>query len=176
MGRIFIQHMGGTRLFSCASCETVLTNRDELISTRYIHASDQTNIYNCTKLNMPTFAPDMPNLYVHSRKYMVHFIRCLVRCCFQHLVVERCKMRGVMLCLVRCWSQRPVVERCYGLSARSRNESISACWPVRPAARGPALEIQMVAAIIPRQMTAAAAAFVHYSTVALAALTCFVRY
>ena len=39
MGRIFIQHMGGTRLFSCASCETVLTNRDELISTRYIHAS-----------------------------------------------------------------------------------------------------------------------------------------
>ena len=38
MGRIFIQHMGGTRLFSCASCETVLTNRDELISTRYIHA------------------------------------------------------------------------------------------------------------------------------------------
>ena len=37
MGRIFIQHMGGTRLFSCASCETVLTNRDELISTRYIH-------------------------------------------------------------------------------------------------------------------------------------------
>ena len=35
MGRIFIQHMGGTRLFSCASCETVLTNRDELISTRW---------------------------------------------------------------------------------------------------------------------------------------------
>ena len=38
MGRIFIQHMGGNRLFSCASCETVLTNRDELISTRYIYA------------------------------------------------------------------------------------------------------------------------------------------
>ena len=41
MGRIFIQHMGGTRLFSCASCETVLTNRDELISTRYLHAFKQ---------------------------------------------------------------------------------------------------------------------------------------
>ena len=91
-------------------------------------------------------------------------------------LVEKCKMKYVMLCLVRCWFQRPVVERCYGLSARSRNESISACWPVRPAARGPALEIQMAAAIIPRQMTAAAAAFVHYSTVAPAALTCFVRY
>ena len=38
MGRIFIQHMGGNRLFSCASCETVLTNRDELISTRYTYA------------------------------------------------------------------------------------------------------------------------------------------
>ena len=64
-------------------------------------------------------------------------------------------MLDEMLCLVRCCFQRPVVERCYGLSARSRNESISACWPVGPGARGPALEIQMAAAIIPSQMTAA---------------------
>ena len=41
----------------------------------------------------------------------------------------------------------PAVERCYGLSARSRNESISACWPVRQAARGHTLEIQMPAGL-----------------------------
>jgi hypothetical protein len=35
MGRIFLEHIGGVRLFSCAHCDTVLTNRSELISTRY---------------------------------------------------------------------------------------------------------------------------------------------
>ena len=35
MGRIFLRHIGGTRLFSCASCDTPLTNRAELISTRF---------------------------------------------------------------------------------------------------------------------------------------------
>ena len=55
----------------------------------------------------------------------------------------------------------PAVERCYGLSARSRNESISACWPVRLAARGQALEIQM-----PADYSEADDSSVHYSTVA----------
>lgn len=35
MGRIFLEHLGGTRLFSCANCDTVLTNRSELMSTRF---------------------------------------------------------------------------------------------------------------------------------------------
>jgi hypothetical protein len=35
MGRIFLEHIGGVRLFSCAHCDTVLTNRSELISTTY---------------------------------------------------------------------------------------------------------------------------------------------
>jgi hypothetical protein len=33
---IFLEHIGGVRLFSCAHCDTVLTNRSELISTRYL--------------------------------------------------------------------------------------------------------------------------------------------
>ena len=33
MGRIFLAHPGGTRLFSCANCDTALTNRSELTST-----------------------------------------------------------------------------------------------------------------------------------------------
>ena len=27
MGRIFLEHIGGSRLFTCASCDTVLTNK-----------------------------------------------------------------------------------------------------------------------------------------------------
>uniref|UniRef100_A0A8I6A9M4 Protein yippee-like n=1 Tax=Rattus norvegicus TaxID=10116 RepID=A0A8I6A9M4_RAT len=35
MGRIFLYHVGGTHLFSCANCDTILTNRSELISTQF---------------------------------------------------------------------------------------------------------------------------------------------
>ena len=35
MGRIYLEHFGGQRLFSCGRCETFLTNREELISTRF---------------------------------------------------------------------------------------------------------------------------------------------
>ncbi|GJQ77459.1 hypothetical protein Trydic_g20855 [Trypoxylus dichotomus] len=41
MGRIFLEHMGGSRLFSCARCDTNLTNRAELISTRFTGATDR---------------------------------------------------------------------------------------------------------------------------------------
>ena len=46
MGRIFIEHIGGTRLFSCASCDTVLTNRGELISTRFTGATGRAFLFN----------------------------------------------------------------------------------------------------------------------------------
>uniref|UniRef100_A0AAZ3P8X8 HTH psq-type domain-containing protein n=1 Tax=Oncorhynchus tshawytscha TaxID=74940 RepID=A0AAZ3P8X8_ONCTS len=35
MGRIFLDHIGGTCLFSCTTCDTILTNRSELISTSF---------------------------------------------------------------------------------------------------------------------------------------------
>lgn len=34
MGRLFIEHLGGERVFVC-QCQTPLTNRDELLSTRF---------------------------------------------------------------------------------------------------------------------------------------------
>ncbi|CAG2161481.1 unnamed protein product [Oppiella nova] len=46
MGRIFLEHMGGVRLFSCASCDTVLTNRHELISTRFTGATGRAFLFN----------------------------------------------------------------------------------------------------------------------------------
>ena len=35
MGRIYLEHFGGLRLFSCGNCDAFLTNRDELVSTRF---------------------------------------------------------------------------------------------------------------------------------------------
>ena len=32
MGRIFLHHPGGARLYSCANCDTALTNRSQLTS------------------------------------------------------------------------------------------------------------------------------------------------
>lgn len=46
MGRIFLMHLGGSRIFSCASCDTPLTNRSELISTRFTGATGRAFLFN----------------------------------------------------------------------------------------------------------------------------------
>ncbi|BET01537.1 unnamed protein product [Nesidiocoris tenuis] len=46
MGRIFLEHLGGARLFSCASCDANLTNRGELISTRFTGATGRAFLFN----------------------------------------------------------------------------------------------------------------------------------
>ena len=46
MGRIFLEHVGGLRLFSCANCDTILTNRNELISTRFTGATGRAFLFN----------------------------------------------------------------------------------------------------------------------------------
>ena len=39
MGRIFLEHIGGSRLFTCASCDTVLTNKSVEINLLIIESS-----------------------------------------------------------------------------------------------------------------------------------------
>lgn len=46
MGRKFLDHMGGSRLFSCAHCDTNLTNRSELISTRFTGSTGRAYLFN----------------------------------------------------------------------------------------------------------------------------------
>ncbi|XP_055276200.1 protein yippee-like 5 [Moschus berezovskii] len=46
MGRIFLDHIGGTRLFSCANCDTILTNHSELISTWFTGATGRAFLFN----------------------------------------------------------------------------------------------------------------------------------
>lgn len=41
MGRIFLEHLGGLKLFNCAECHTNLTNRSQLISTRFTGATGE---------------------------------------------------------------------------------------------------------------------------------------
>lgn len=53
MGRIFLDHIGGTRLFSCANCDTILTNRAELISTRFTGATGRAFLFN--KVQAPNY-------------------------------------------------------------------------------------------------------------------------
>lgn len=45
MGRIFLEHIGGSRLFACATCDTSLTNRKELISTRFTGATGRAFLF-----------------------------------------------------------------------------------------------------------------------------------
>ena len=51
MGRIFLDHIGGSRLFSCANCDTILTNRAELISTRFTGATGRAFLFNKVPAN-----------------------------------------------------------------------------------------------------------------------------
>ena len=41
-----MEHLGGSRLFSCAQCDTFLTNRGELISTRFTGATGRAFLFN----------------------------------------------------------------------------------------------------------------------------------
>lgn len=49
MGRIFLAHMGGRRLFSCGKCDTNLTNRTELLSTRFTGSTGRAFLFNKVK-------------------------------------------------------------------------------------------------------------------------------
>ncbi|CAL8101060.1 unnamed protein product [Calicophoron daubneyi] len=46
MGRIFIEHLGGERVFHCRSCGTPLSNDKEIISTRFNGSSGRAYLFN----------------------------------------------------------------------------------------------------------------------------------
>jgi len=39
MGRVFLEHMGGSRIYNCHSCLAYLTNRENLVSMRFTGAT-----------------------------------------------------------------------------------------------------------------------------------------
>ena len=45
MGRIYLEHFGGAKLFVCGQCDTFLTNRGELISSRFTGATGRAYLF-----------------------------------------------------------------------------------------------------------------------------------
>lgn len=45
MGRVFLEHLGGSRLFLCAICKAFLTNNSQLISTQFTSASGKAFLF-----------------------------------------------------------------------------------------------------------------------------------
>ncbi|KAK7793539.1 hypothetical protein R5R35_002524 [Gryllus longicercus] len=45
MGRVFLRYLGGNTVYSCASCEATLTNKDSLISTRFTGATGRAYMF-----------------------------------------------------------------------------------------------------------------------------------
>ncbi|RNA39873.1 yippee-like 5 [Brachionus plicatilis] len=45
MGRVFLEHTGGSCLYSCGNCDTVLTNKNELVSSRFNGATGRAFLF-----------------------------------------------------------------------------------------------------------------------------------
>ncbi|XP_021961092.1 protein yippee-like 5 isoform X2 [Folsomia candida] len=73
MGRIFLEHPGGNRLFSCASCDTVLTNRSELFSTRFTGATGRAFLF--SKVVNLTYSEVQDRVMLTGR-HMVRDVSC----------------------------------------------------------------------------------------------------
>lgn len=69
MGRIFLDHIGGTRLFSCANCDTILTNRSELISTRFTGATGRAFLFNKVQRSYLFYS-----LLSHQTHYKINYM------------------------------------------------------------------------------------------------------
>ncbi|XP_047136629.1 protein yippee-like 5 isoform X1 [Hydra vulgaris] len=75
MGRIFLEHPGGSRLFQCANCDTVLTNRGQLISTRFTGATGRAFLFNkVVNLN----CSEVQDRVMLTGRHMVRDVSCKV--------------------------------------------------------------------------------------------------
>uniref|UniRef100_A0A0N4ZB22 Protein yippee-like n=1 Tax=Parastrongyloides trichosuri TaxID=131310 RepID=A0A0N4ZB22_PARTI len=45
MGRLFIEHLGGKRMYVCRKCNTYLTNKDEMVSNRFTGATGRAYLF-----------------------------------------------------------------------------------------------------------------------------------
>ena len=73
MGKTFLQHPGGARLYSCAKCDTVLTNKSQLISMRFTGATGRAFLFN--KVVNITFSEVQDRVMLTGR-HMVRDVSC----------------------------------------------------------------------------------------------------
>nr|ACO14754.1 yippee-like 5 [Caligus clemensi] len=73
MGRIFLEHLGGARVFLCNNCKSFLTNRSELISTRFTGATGRAFLFNkVVNLNYS----DIQDRVMPTGRHMVRDVSC----------------------------------------------------------------------------------------------------
>ena len=83
MGRIYLEHLGGSKLFSCAECDTFISNREELFSSRFLASTERAysfnKVVNVTYSEKPTETQTSRNNLLlsanNSRKSEKHFTR-----------------------------------------------------------------------------------------------------
>ena len=46
MGRIFLEHLGGSRFYSCFKCDTYLANKSELMSNKFTGQTGKAFLFN----------------------------------------------------------------------------------------------------------------------------------
>ncbi|KAF6017825.1 hypothetical protein EB796_002205 [Bugula neritina] len=68
MGRLFLEHMGGDRVFCCNSCSTALTNRTQLISTRFTGGTGRAYLF--SKVVNLTFSEVHDRIMITGRHYV----------------------------------------------------------------------------------------------------------
>ncbi|KAK6307377.1 hypothetical protein J4Q44_G00225250 [Coregonus suidteri] len=85
MGRIFLDHIGGTRLFACANCDTILTNRSERISTRFTGATDRAFLFNKSPRHDTSLLP-LPETCFHAVNLQYSEVQDCVMLTGRHMV------------------------------------------------------------------------------------------
>ncbi|KAL5107600.1 Protein yippee [Taenia crassiceps] len=73
MGRLFVEHLGGERVFVC-HCHTPLTNRDELLSTRFTGSTGRAFLFH--RVVNVTFSEIQDRVMITGR-HLVRDVLCI---------------------------------------------------------------------------------------------------
>ena len=85
MGKMFLEHPGGTRLYTCAKCSTVLTNRANLLSTRFTGSTGRAFLF---KKVVNLVMSEKQDRVMLTGRHIVRDVSC-----------KKCKVCG-LLCLL----------------------------------------------------------------------------
>lgn len=73
MGRTFLQHLGGEKIYSCGSCGTYLTNKENLISCRFRGSTGKALLFDkVVNLNVS----EMQDRLMLTGRHLVRDIAC----------------------------------------------------------------------------------------------------
>lgn len=73
MGRIFLENLGGARIYSCAACDTYLSNKSEIVSTRFTGATGRAFLFNRV-VNL--IASEVQDRQMLTGRHMVRDVSC----------------------------------------------------------------------------------------------------